>query len=225
MYFYCALSALMGTQFEDERYMRGAVGLDNFLCVGCSNGAIAVFDCSGDLSRGNYPLAHTLESRGQPIYELGSSPSYLSACDDEGNLFAYRSDSAFEMAFSIRGNGSPCTCIFNTEFVMVAGFATGHIRVYRFDTRELAVEVTAHVRMITGLSFNEEHQLAVSCSSDQYIHVWSIPNFRTKANSSMDCVFSHLLENKICTGVSFLGSQQIAVAVYDEDEIFVFNRV
>ncbi|RYH00640.1 hypothetical protein EON65_48970 [archaeon] len=224
MLFYYALSSLLGTLQDDSRYMRGVTGQDNFLCVGCSTGTITVFDCSGDLTRGNYPLLHSLETLNHSVYALNSSPSLLAAGDDYGNIFVYRIESAFERAFTIRGAGQPCTCLFNTEFVVFAGFSTGHIRVYRTDTTELAIEIAAHVRLVSGLSYNEELQLAASCSPDQVVHVWSVPNFRSKANSSLDCVFSQQLENKMCTGVAFVGDHKLAVAVYDDEELVVLNR-
>jgi WD40 repeat protein len=225
MLFYYALSSLLGTQFEEGRFMRGATGLNNFLCVGCSTGSILVFDCSGDLQRGNFPLLHSLESRGQAISVLSSSSSYLTAGDDMGNIFCYKIDDAFELGFSISGNGVPCTALFNTTYAIFAGFSSGHIRVYRPDTRELAIEIAAHVRMVTGLTYNEETQLAASCSSDQYLHVWSVPDFRSKANSNLDCVYSSVLENKMCTGVAFINEHKLAVAAYDEEEISMFHRI
>lgn len=225
MLFYYALASLLGTQYEDGRFMRGATGQDTALCVGCSNGAIVVFDCSNDLSRGNFPLLHSLETKGHAIYELSSSPSFLTAADDVGNIFAYRLDSAFELAFSIPSLGHPCVSMFSTEYAIIAGYTSGHVRVFRTDTREMAIEITAHARMVSGLAFNDNLQLAASCSPDQYLHVWTVPNFRSQANSSMDCMFTHHLDNRLCTGAAFLSEQRLAVVCYDEDEIVTFNRV
>eukprot|EP01039_Chlorochromonas_danica_P009290 gene9291-10255_t len=226
MLFYQALATVLGSSGEEDgRFMRGITGQDTFLCVGCSTGGIAVFDCSKDLHKGQFPLLHVLEGKGHAIYALSSSPSFLSASDENGNLMLYRIDSAFELVFSISGKGVPCTALLNTDHVVVAGFASGHIRVYRIDTRELAVEITAHARLITGLTYHPEMQLAASCSADQYVHVWSVPNFRSMANSSMDCVFSHRLENRVCTGVAFQGNDKVSVTCYDEDDLVVFNRL
>jgi WD40 repeat protein len=225
MLFFYALSSLLGTQYDDARFMRGATGQDAFLCVGCSTGAIVVFDCSFDLAKGNFLLIHSLESQEHAICSLSSSPTLLTAADDHGNIFAYGIDSAFELSFTLRGAGQPCTSMFSTEHVIFAGYTTGHIRVYRIDTRELAVEVTAHARLVSALAYDEASQLAASCSADQYVHVWTVPNFRSKANSSLDCMYSAHLENKMAMGVTFVNEQKMCVACYDEEELVLFNRV
>lgn len=224
MIFYYALSTSLGSEMEDSRFMCGVSTDGKYLYAGCSTGNILIFDCGGGSAKGNFPLYHCLDSHRQAIYALSNSKSILAAGNDCGTIFLYNTSAAFENIRTFEGNGVPCTALAQTEDVVIAAFASGHIRFYRLDVPELSIEVCAHARLITALSLDPSNQLLVSCSQDQYVHVWSIPTFRSKANSTVGCIFTDNLENSLCTGVAFNGEYKFFVANYDEDELTVYAR-
>lgn len=224
MLFYYALSTSLGSELEDSRFMCGVATDGKFLYAGCSTGNILIFDCIGGVGKANFPLYHCVDSHRQAIYALSCSKTILTAANDCGTIFFYNSLAAFENIKIIEGNGVPCTALAQTEDVAIAGFASGHIRFYRLDVPELSIEVCAHARMVSAMSLDPSNQLLLSCSPDQYVHVWSIPTFRTKANSTVGCIFTDHLEHSACTGVAFNGEYKFFVGNYDEDELMVYAR-
>lgn len=226
MMFYFPLNSILGFESEEEKFVRGVAALRDFFCVGCSTGNILVFSCR---EGGNFPLLHNLESEKVAISSLASSPSLLVAANDNGKIFGYSGNDAFEQSFTFPGYGSPCTALCQREHLLLAGYATGHIRGFRTDIVELTFEITAHTRAVTGLSLNTAErgggsELA-SCSQDQHLHVWGLPDFRSNASSRVSLLYTDCLENKMCTGVAFLSGGRVCVAAYDEDEISLFRKM
>lgn len=204
---------------QQDPYMRGLTSIGNFICVGTSSGNTVVFESSKSSSE-TFSPAFNLESDGQPICVLSSSNDTVVAGDDCGGLFGYDILDACRLSFSFAGTGHPCTALVQKGNVLFAGFSTGHLRVYRTNIQELALEVTAHTRAITGLAINQN--TVASCSPDQYVHFWSLPEFNSLSNSDICLVSSKYLENKICTGMAFSeDKERLFVANYDDDELAV----
>lgn len=216
------------TDGEEPRFMRGVASTGRELVAGGSNGNVFVFDCSAGAKSGDFKLLHTLETLKYPIQTIAATPlsPLVAVGDDHGNIFVYNSSEAFAQCSVFNGTGAPCTSLaVAEEGVIVAGYSTGHIRIFRTDVNEMAAEISAHTRAVTGLSYQENTQLLASCAGDSTVHVWSIPTFKSKANSSVGCVFSDVLENKMCTGVAFVGETRLAVSSYDDEEICFYSRV
>ncbi len=216
------------TDGEDPRYMRGVGSTGKELIIGGSNGSVLVFDCSAGAKSGDFRLLHTLETLKNPIQTIAASPisPFVAVGDDQGNIFVYNANEAYAQCNVFTGTGAPCTSLAVAEDgIIVGGFSTGHIRLFRTDVSELAAEIAAHTRAVTAVSYQENTQLLASCSSDSQVHVFSVPNFRSKANSSVGCVFSDFLENKMCTGISFVGETRLAVSSYDDEELCFYSRV
>lgn len=224
MIFHYPLATAVPSEPAEGKYLRGTHGQGNDLFLGCSNGNVLVFDCSASLKSGQFSLLHTLECNQYPISAVSSSRSWLAAGDDFGNVFLYNIRDAYAQVAVFKGRGIPCTSIAVSEHVVIAGYSSGHIHLFRTDIHELSVEITAHTRMVSGLAFQEANQLLVSVGTDSHTHVWSIPSFQSKSDSSVGCVFSDYLENKMCTGVAWLGESRFGVASYDDDELVVYVR-
>lgn len=237
MMFYFPLNSLLGFEGEEEKFVRGITSLRDYFCVGCSTGNVLIFSCR---EGGNFPLVHNLDSEKAAITALAStsSPSsaLLVASNDNGKIFGYSPSEAFEQKFSFPGYGSPCTALCLRDTLLLAGYATGHIRAFRTDIVELVFEITAHTRAVTGLTLStaqwgererstERGCELASCSSDQYLHVWAVPDFRSNASTRANLLYSGLLENKMCTGVAFLSGERICVSAYDEDEVMIFRKM
>lgn len=230
MIFYFPLNSILGFEGEEEKFVRGVTALKDYLCVGCSTGNILVFSCKDGA---NFPLLHNLESEKVSISCLASTTALLVAANDDGKLFGYSANDAFEQTFAFAGYGSPCTGLCQWDNLVVAAFATGHIRGFRTDIVELTFEITAHTRAVTGLSLSVPDRGSASsgvlelasCSQDQYLHVWALPDFRSTASSRVSLLYSQCLENKMCTGTAFLSGGRLCVAAYDEDEVDMFRKM
>jgi WD40 repeat protein len=218
--FFYPISAL-NEKNDEEPFMRGLTSIDNSICVGTSTGNVVVFDYSKS-SSDVFSVAFNLESDGKPISVLSSSKDTIVAGNDCGALFGYEIFVACRRSFSFPATGHPCTALVQKGAVLFAGFSTGHLRVYRTDIHELALEVSAHTRAITGMVINAN--IVASCSPDQYLHIWSIPEFDSVSSSAIYNVSSTLIENKICTGIAFSGDlESLIIANYDDDELTVVN--
>lgn len=216
----------MGNEQHDSRFVKGIASDSNNFYVGTSNGKVLVFETKLGLSGGNFPLSQQLETDSQPIpvSAVSCSSHTVAVGNDFGTIFLHKTREAYMQAAKFKGDGAPCTALVQNETLAMAGFTSGHIRLYRTDINELSVEITAHVRMVTALDFQESTQLLASVGADQQVLVWSVPSFTSKAHSSVDCVFAHTIENRICTGVAFVGESKLSVAGYDEEEVVVFTR-
>lgn len=224
MIFQFPLSAIVDSDPHEEHYMRGVVASRDFLCFGSSLGSIVVFNCDHLVDGHDFPLTHTINTENVPISHLAMAGHLLAAANDNGRIFLYRSDEAFVEAHNFNGGGFPCTAIAMNDQLLIAGFSSGHIRLYRTDIFELSIELTAHTRTISGLVLNSAGTMFVSCSQDQYVHVWSVPDLRSRGGMSMIKLFSELLEDRICTGVAFMSGDKIAVTSYDEEEIVILHK-
>ena len=224
MIFQFPLNAIVEADPHEEHYMRGVVATPEFLCFGSSMGSIVVFNCDHLVDGHDFPLVHTINTENVPVSHLAMAGHLLAAANDNGRIFLYRSDEAFVEAHNFNGGGYPCTAVAMNEQLLIAAFASGHIRLYRTDIFELSVEITAHTRIITGLALNTSGTMFVSCSQDQYVHVWSCPDLRSRGGMSLIKLFSELLEDRICTGVAFMSGDKIAVTSYDEEEIVILHK-
>jgi len=119
------------------------------------------------------------------------------------------------------GNGDDCypTCIeyYYNDNITIVGFLSGHIRFYKLDINdgELIIEISGHSRSITSLALHPTLPLFVSCSDDQNINLWNIPNTSisragasaiasASAGSSIcDIECNIKWDNNICTGVAW----------------------
>eukprot|EP01038_Epipyxis_sp_PR26KG_P006472 gene6472-8902_t len=226
LYFYPLHAVPMGD--DEHAFMRGVATGVNFISVGCSMGSVVVFSVSSDCKQ--FSLLHTLDTdnnnsnSGTPISALSTTNSLLVAGNDNGQLFGYKSDTAFEHAFTLPGQTFPCTALVQpTENTLVAGYASGHIRIFRTDIVELCVEITAHTRSVSGFSLFPANNWLATCSIDQIVQVWQLPDFHSLASSQVELLYSKCFENKICTGIAFLGRDRLSVASYDEDELILLE--
>jgi WD40 repeat protein len=218
------ISSLLGTDPHEYKYTKGIASNDVNIFLGTSSGKVIVFDCSGGLSGSSFNVQQKLDSEPVAISAVSSSAHYVAAANDVGSVFLYRIREGFLQTANFGGDGSPCTCLAQSDYVVAAGFSSGHIRLFRSDIGELVAEIAAHARIVTGLDYQPSTNFLASCSMDQHVHVWSLPTFLDKASSSVDCVFTDILENQIATGVSFLQNNRLAVSTYDEEDVVVYHQ-
>lgn len=200
-----------------------------YIYAGCSAGDLFVLQLPSS-SAGELDLAHRLPAhRDASIWSTAASPKYILSGDEHGSIHAYGVTEAFESLWSLPLppgplSSDPVTCLAVRDETVVAGFTSGHIRVYRANLGELAVEISAHVRPITGLSLHPRECLFCTCSEDQYLSTWALPDFASRATSSVENLASQKLENKMLVGVAHLPNDRLAVSAYDEQEILIFRK-
>jgi hypothetical protein len=249
MKYFVSLSALM-TDIVDsadlEQHYVQCVSSCGFkhIVLGGSNGYVYVLEVSNasgegvtvihrlntgpDVSNTNYPHRSIVAING-----VGSSKA---VCANEcGDIFAYDSELAYKLtcvipASAVMNNEAGLiTSLLTRDDTIIAGYNTGHIRIFRMSVQELAIDISAHYRCITGLALHPTAPLFCSCSEDQYMYVWGFPDFTTKHSSDADLIHSEHFENRKCTGVTFFehGSviaNNIAVSHYDEAEVAVLSK-
>lgn len=207
--------------------------MSDYLCVGLSNGGVLVFNGCNQSEGCDFPLTHNISTdHGVPISAMaatnkqdsgeGNSAAILAVGNDNGKIVGFRAQEAFMEAFSFEGYGHPVTALAVHETVLITAYSTGHIRLFRTDIIELCVEITAHTRIVSGLTVHQN--LFISCAHDQYVHIWTLPDFRSRGSCDVTKLHTELLENRICTGVAALSKDRFAVACYDDEEIAVFRR-
>ncbi len=207
---------------DDIVFLRGIASPQQLLAVGSSVGDVLVFEVPSFVG-GELKLLHQLDSTPCPVTALASSSKYLVSANESGELVGFNSNEAFSRSFRFSSDGY-CTSLLVHNETVIAGFASGHIRLFRANIGELTIEITAHSRPVYGLAMHPQQMLFVSCSEDQCVHFWTLPSFETRSDSLVDLLCSQRLENKMCTGVSFLQDGCVAVAAYDEHDIALFKN-
>jgi WD40 repeat protein len=222
MIFFFALSTIVSAGEEDGNFMRGIAQQDDFIAVGSSMGNILLFGLSG--RGGDISMRQNIAASKSPISALSSSSKYLFSGTDNGDLIFLDSNCAFAEAHKFPGNGTCVTSTAAFEDKVVAGYSSGHIRIFRVDIFELAVEITAHARCVMGLAAASDKSSFASCGEDQCINVWSLPCFSSQSSNEVDLLFTEKIDNQLCTGIAYLPSNRIAVASYDTDSAIIFTQ-
>jgi WD repeat-containing protein 54 len=169
----------------------------------------------------------SLETKESPISTLGSSIVLVAAGNDNGDIYGFDPNSAFERVCRFVGSGFPCTSLVVKDDYIFAAFMNGKLRLYRVSpVQEMSVEISAHARTINAVCVHPSQYLAASVGDDQILHVWSLPDYSagsyTSAEVNLFC--SNQIENKKLTGVAFLSDDRIGVVAYDDDELTIFSR-
>jgi WD40 repeat protein len=252
MMYLCALSTMMeqdpleedATVAAEKHYLRGitSVGASN-IAIGCSNGSTFVFKVHYNRSSMTVELAHTLSSTNtarSTVVAVAGSEEVLVVGHDDGEICGYDSSNNFSQTCSLvsaKEEGVMATGLITSLIVngdtIVAAYTTGHLRIYRASIEELTVEITAHVRCITGLVLHPVYRnIMVSCGEDERFHLWEFPDFMTRATSTANLISTHKVDNKLCTGVGFANVpgvditpvDAIFVAFYDDDALAVYHQ-
>jgi len=212
-----AINSLEDSSKEGFAYMRGIASsaTRNVAVVGTSMGTVLVFG-DRDLS-----LKHRIETTSESISAIAMSDKYLVCGNEVGELFVFDPDASYRRTGKIESEGvlSCCTCLCVRNDIIVAGYATGHLRLFRGSSCELYVEITAHARVITGLVFHPTASIFASCSEDTLVQFWEY----SEGLTSIDMLLSEELANKLLVGITFLSDGRACVSSYDDLELEMFD--
>jgi WD40 repeat protein len=224
-YFLPLNSVVTGESELDAHYMDGVAGFSaGHICVGSSVGSVAVINCptsDGERMSLQQPLVTKV---GQGITAAASSSSRLVVGNELGDLFLFTPGEVFEQVFEFPGVGYPCTSVAIRDDVIVAAYSSGHIRLFRGSIQEMAIEITAHARIINAIALHPTLSTFASCGDDQFLNIWSLPDFKDKSEHNAELLFSERLPNRLLTGIGYFSEDRIGVASYDEDDLIMLAK-
>lgn len=230
----------IATLFLEDSFFSAVASSDGIISIGSSWGKIYNFRIQpireakvGTLGDSySFELFGELSTSNGIVTCLSSCSKYIATGNDTGEIFRFTSieDSVdkshlFELKFQKYGNNYPCTSICHTEDIIFASYSNGQIKIFRPHIGELAIEVNAHIRSITSLLIHKELNVLLSCSEDQHFKVWSLPDFKSKASSSIELLFSEVISDRILTGMDIIQSTGgVCITCFDDLNIKYFIK-
>jgi len=138
-----------------------------------------------------------------------SGPIVISG--DESGAVSFWVDT--KLVATSKGKGHPCLCLTAGHGYAVAGFSTGHIRMYNLAKKRLHTEISAHNRAVTAVATHPDDPLIATASEDSFVSAWHLP---TAASDGVKCVVNISPGTAAMTGVTFCsGGKEIAAIAYD----------
>jgi len=199
---------------------RGICGLmDNTICVGNHDGEILVFDVPA--RRTNITVAETLRGHHVPVCALEADGDRMLSGDDMGNLVLWQAGENFQPLINIQGDGWPSSSLCLWKDVIVAGYGTGHLRIYSTASSNLTAEVSAHARQITAIDVSEKG-LLISGSEDTFVRGWQLI---AGVVPKISHVFNECVTDIQIQGVKFTTPEanSFAVSGYDSNELYTYK--
>ncbi|CAF1064745.1 unnamed protein product [Adineta steineri] len=206
---------------EASIYARGITGVDqNLLCIGNHQGEILVFNIPPKGT--NIFLKETLAGHQYGITDLVSNNEYLVSSDTSGMILIWNIGTMSQINQIEPLDNSGITSLAMWNNCLIAGYAHGMLRIFDIENVQMIGSITAHARCINAIDCNEEGLIA-SVSDDCYVRIWKLSGDAEDLQISHEC--NHHIENNPLVGVKFmnLNHADIAVSVYDSNEIIVLR--
>ncbi|XP_045131912.1 WD repeat-containing protein 54-like [Portunus trituberculatus] len=190
-----------------------------YICVGMHTGEVVMLRVS---KNGNVNGTEIVRWHSRPITALASHGKMLVSGDDEGNLVVAQEEGTLSKTCSIDICESPVTCLAVWSGQVLAGFLSGHLKIFNMLNGRILAEVCAHARCITGLDVARDSGMVVTAGEDSFMRVWQL--HPSRPDHPIEHVHSAVEENAALCGVAFtddLGSGYI-VASYDSKELICY---
>lgn len=185
------------------------------------------------------------------ITSIATCDLYIATADDAGIIAQWTiSDFSSHVAFTKsnmvpfshlnHGGGFPCTSIAIQESILIAGYASGHVRIFRqrggngepLKPSFLEAEIAAHARTLTALAIHPTRPTFATVGEDSMLRVWSLPSAQVNGGSASSTRSKVLIDmqaeikDRLLTGVSFLESStttaHVCVSMYDVSALYVY---
>ena len=199
------------------QYARGITPVgDKHICVGAADGAILVYEIP---PRGtSFKFQETLSSHDFSIADLQSSGESMVSADESGKIVLWKSGGHFTNLLSIDGYGWPATSIRMWKSYIIAGYGSGHVRIFNSENGVIVAEIAAHAKWINAIDVATAAGLLLTTSEDSYVRVFSLYDFEMNYQKSVVDVQ--------LTGGRFLGSngKSFGVTGYDSTEVQIFQK-
>ncbi|XP_070212423.1 WD repeat-containing protein 54-like isoform X2 [Littorina saxatilis] len=161
------------TDSTSSNFARGIAGVGDCVCIGNESGKILVFNIPAKGT--NVTLQNTLKGHSSPICDLTSEENTLISSDGVGTILIWNfSGSDAKQVTSISGSGSPCNSVRLWKGVVVAGYASGHLRLFSAASGKMGAEVTAHARAINAVDVAAGKGLVLTAGGDSFLRLWQI---------------------------------------------------
>jgi WD40 repeat protein len=228
-----------GSKMKDTIFFRCVTCTHDAVCLGTSDGQVLILR-EPKKSRGTLScdlILGTVKSGLCPITCICADPDSktLAAGNGMGMIFVWAcidKSSTYEDTMKFLMNkkqDSPCMTIAIRESYVVAGFDSGHIRIFSMKRKGSmipAVEVAAHARCITALAFHPKKNIFATVGEDTSFNVWKMPDRLGKLKN--DSVHIELIHSAIHKDVLFTGivmtKNSVICSAYDQMVLFEFRR-
>lgn len=199
------------------QYARGISGVgEKHICFGTADGSILVFDVP---SKGNgVKLQETLNAHDQSITELHTSNDTMISGDEKGKIVVWKAGGYFQKLRVIDGYNYPASSIRLWKNFVVAGYGSGHVRVFNSETGVIIAEIAAHARWINAIDIAEDSGILLTTSEDSYFRIWNLSNFEVVQQTSIGDIQ--------ITGAKFLDSEgtKFGLTGYDLTDVLVYQK-
>ncbi|XP_071532416.1 WD repeat-containing protein 54-like [Panulirus ornatus] len=200
-------------------FVRGIASLyTGYICVGTHTGEILVINVGEE---GEMGIVEKVRWHARPITTLASHGQVLVSGDDAGDITIAQDNKGLAKMCSIESYGFPVTCLATWGGNMLAGYLSGHLRIFNLENGQIVAEVCGHVRCITGLDVARETGLVLTTSEDTFTRVWQL---NPRPDLPIEHKYSQSEENVALCGGTFtddLGSGYV-VTGYDRRDIFCY---
>lgn len=206
---------------KDATFTRGICALrPSLLCVGTQSGSILVFVVSRE---GNVSLTQQVKEHDAPINDIHGFGDVVASGDDRGSICFWKGKTALAKIHKLEGTGFPCVSLRVWHDLVLAGYASGHLRVFSTASCQIVTEVTAHARWISAVDVAPNSGLALSVSEDSFLHVWQLDR---EGDFTVQLKYTATISCCQLMGAAFLtpDGKSFAVVAYDSAEVFCFKQ-
>jgi len=224
---YFSIAAIPGYRTDSDpvrsTYCCGIGGLpfSPLLLVGTSFGAVAIVHY--DAVSKELDLERVLEGHHRSICAICVTSTSIVTGDEIGSVIVWNSDD-FTLHTQFPSMGHPCSCIGVRGDTVIAGYASGVVRVYRISLGRLVFEIDAHCRALNALDLHPNQDAFATVGEDGCVCIWQLPD--TKRNIPFRLASSSYKPDHMLVGVSFIRDtiSQLAVVAFDRNKLYINKK-
>lgn len=198
-------------------YARGitAVG-EKYICVGTADGVILVYEIPSNGTA--LKFIETLAMHDSSVTDIWASGETMISADESGKIIIWKSGPHFTDIRTIEGYGYPATSLRLWKTFIVAGYGSGHVRIFSLNTGVVIAEISAHAKWINAIDIAAQAGLLLTVSEDSYMRVFNLANF--------DLCYQASAGDVQLTGGRFISpdGKSFAVTSYDSTEVQVYQK-
>jgi hypothetical protein len=216
-------------QDPEAAFVRGitAVPSTSHICAGSSTGHIFVLSVNGESIELDTTIKPHADDENAATSAMACSKSWVVAASDSGSVQIFDATNDFQLSARFPGT-APCTSVCTTGDVLVAGYTTGHLRLYRLSTKVIFAEIGAHTRAVTAIDAHPELSQFVSVGEDSIINVWQIATVDESKGGEdplVSVLFTATSADSLLTGVAFSrnGTSNLLTTSYDQKRVRIFT--
>ncbi|KAL7632445.1 UNVERIFIED_CONTAM: hypothetical protein RMT77_017221 [Armadillidium vulgare] len=202
---------------------KGIIGLPSGrICIGIHSGEILALNLKESDN-----LAFVEEGKfkwfSYPVTALASQSKVVAASDSQANIIIGSDEETLEMTKIIEpyGKDPSITCLELLNEIVIAGYMSGHIRIFSIITGIIQAEITANARSVLSLDMSIPRTVLLSVSEDSFVRVWKI---NLNSETLIEHKFSECIKNCALVGCCFTDEDatEFFVSSYDSTSLYHF---